>query len=278
MTRTLVTKRLKTSPGADAALKTKAKTKTVSLFGKLLAAAFFAVYAASGAAAPETNAALQNEEPRYASSPVWVAELGEKHHASQLFVVAGVGQTTAYVSMHEKTSDGSWRQIVSTPGFIGKYGLGKKREGDGKTPVGVFHFNYAFGIADNPGVTAFPYRKVDKNDYWSGDVRKDRRYNQMVSIKDYPDLDRDASEHLIDYYYPYQYALNISYNEKGAPGLGSAIFLHCLGDQRPYTGGCVAIPRSDMITVLRNVRPDCVVVIDYLKNISQETYKKWGLK
>ena len=32
-----------------------------------------------------------------------------------------------------------------------------------------------------------------------------------------------------------------------------------------------------MITVLRNVKKDCVVVIDSLKNISPETFKKWGL-
>ena len=64
--------------------------------------------------------------------------------------------------------------------------------------------------------------------------------------------------------------MNISYNEDGTPGRGSAIFLHCLGDQRPYTGGCVAIPRNHMITVLRNVKKDCVVVIDSLKNISPE--------
>ncbi|WP_019002694.1 L,D-transpeptidase family protein [Succinimonas amylolytica] len=239
---------------------------------------FFLLLSGATPAVSGTSTTEAEEEARYASSPIWISELGNRMQASQLFVVAGVGQTTAYVSMHEKTTDGSWRQIMSTPGYIGKNGLGKQREGDGKTPVGIFHFNYAFGIADNPGCQAFPYKKVNKNDYWSGDARKNRQYNKMVSIKDYPDLDKDASEHLVDYTYPYQYALNISYNEEGTPGLGSAIFLHCLGEQRPYTGGCVSIPRAEMITVLRHVRQDCVVVIDYLKNLSQETYRKWGLK
>lgn len=221
--------------------------------------------------------AISAEQPLYASSPDWVAKLGEKKKATQLFVVAGVGKTTAYVSMHEKTADGSWRQIISTPGYIGKHGLGKTREGDGKTPVGTFRFNAAFGIADDPGCKAFTYKKVDENDYWSGDARKDHQYNKLVDIRNYPDLNKADSEHLIDYLFPYQYAMNISYNEDGTPGRGSAIFLHCLGDQRPYTGGCVAIPRNHMITVLRNVKKDCVVVIDSLKNISPETFKKWGL-
>ena len=106
--------------------------------------------------------AIRAEQPLYASSPDWVAKLGEKKKATQLFVVAGVGKTTAYVSMHEKTADGSWRQIISTPGYIGKQGLGKTREGDGKTPVGTFRFNAAFGIADDPGCKAFTYKKVDE--------------------------------------------------------------------------------------------------------------------
>ena len=217
------------------------------------------------------------DEPRYASSPEWIKELGEKNQATQLFVVAGVGKTTAYVSMHEKKADGSWVQIISTPGFIGKYGLGKTKEGDAKTPVGTFHFNYGFGIADDPGCKAFTYKKVDNNDYWSGDTRENYRYNQMVSIKDYPDLNKEDSEHLIDYLYQYQYALNVDYNEAGVAGLGSAIFLHCVGDQKPYTGGCIAIPHRNMVTVMQNVHKDCVVVIDELKNLSPETYKKWGL-
>ncbi|MBO5566738.1 MAG: L,D-transpeptidase family protein [Succinivibrio sp.] len=235
----------------------------------------------TGCAATKTanssNAGLKEEQPLYAASPEWVAKLGEKNKASQLFVVAAIGQTTAYVSMHEKTADGVWRQIISTPGFIGKYGIGKIKEGDAKTPTGTFHFNYAFGIADDPGCTAFDYKKVDDNDYWSGDTRKGYKYNQMVSISDYPDLNKDDSEHLIDYLFQYQYALNISYNDTGVPGLGSAIFLHCFGDQKPYTGGCVAIPRNYMETVMKTVHKDCVVVIDSLANLSPELHKKWNL-
>ena len=81
----------------------------------------------------------------------------------------------------------------------------------------------------------------------------------------------------MDYTYQYQYCLNISYNEAGTPGLGSAIFLHCLGPFKPYTGGCVAIPKDQMITVMQNVREDCVVVIDSLRNLSPKTWEDWGL-
>ena len=209
------------------------------------------------------------------NSPDWIAKLGDEKDAEQLFVVAGVGQTTAYISMHEKTADG-WKEIVTTPGYIGKNGLGKTKEGDGKTPVGEYTFNAAFGIADDPGC-ALAYHKVTADDYWSGDGRDGHYYNQMVNIRDIPDLDTENCEHLIDYTTHYQYCLNISYNQDCVPGLGSAIFLHCFGPYKPYTGGCVAIPKADMITVLQNVKPDCVVVIDSLKTLSPETWEEWGL-
>ena len=210
-------------------------------------------------------------------SPDWVAKLGEAQNAEQLFVVAAVTGTTAYISMHQEDSDGRWKEIMSTPGFIGKKGLGKTREGDAMTPVGVFRFTEAFGIANDPGC-AMPYKKVTTDDYWSGDMRDGYSYNKMVSIKVLPDLDTDNCEHIVDYISEYQYCLNISYNEKGEPGAGSAIFLHCFGDYKPYTGGCVAIPESEMKTVLQNVRPDCVVVIDSLESFAPELWESMGLK
>ena len=99
----------------------------------------------------------------------------------------------------------------------------------------------------------------------------------MVSIKDLPDLSTDDSEHIVEYINEYQYVLNISYNDECVPGAGSAIFLHCLGAVKPYTGGCVAIPEDKMLFVMQNVDPDSVVVIDSLQVLSPETWDAMGL-
>ena len=204
-------------------------------------------------------------------SPEWIAGLpaAQDENVTQLFVVAGIGmdKTTAFVSMHERAEDGSWKQILSTPGFVGKNGLcldEEHAEGCAQTPIGVYHFNKAFGIAADPGC-AIPYVQVDDNTYWSGDP--DRQYNQMVDIRDVPELVMDDSEHIVDYEYQYQYCLNISFNEDGTPGRGSAIFLHCLGPAKPWTGGCVAIPENIMKLVMQNVREDCVVCIGTLDDL-----------
>ena len=199
-------------------------------------------------------------------SPEWVTKLDAAKNADQLFVVAAHDKTTAWVSMHEKDKNGKWQMIMTTPGYIGREGLGKTKEGDGKTPVGTFGFSAAFGIADDPGC-AIPYTKVDENTYWSGDIRDGMQYNRMVDIKDYPDLDKDSSEHIIDYTRHYQYCLNISYNQECKTDAGSAIFLHCLGPNKPYTGGCVAIPENQMKLVMQKVKPDCAVIIDSLEHL-----------
>ena len=230
----------------------------------------------------EEVAAEQTAESMYVlhqervASPEWVTKLpaAQDENVKQLFVVAGLGmdKTTASISMHERSEDGKWEQILSTPGFVGKNGLcldADHKEGCGQTPVGVYKFNKAFGIAADPGC-AIPYIQVTDDTYWSGDIREGYHYNEMVNLSDYPDLDMENSEHIVDYIYQYQYCLNISFNEDGTAGRGSAIFLHSFGPTKPYTGGCVALPEYMMKMVMTNVDPDCVVVIDTLENMGGE--------
>ena len=213
---------------------------------------------------------LHAAQQRAVDSPDWVKNLPAAQTANQLFVVAGLGmdKTTATISMHEKDKNGAWKQLLSTPGFVGLNGLcldADHAEGCGQTPIGVYRFNKAFGIAADPGC-ALDYMQVDENAYWSGDP--DRQYNQMVDIRDVPQLAMADSEHIVDYEYQYQYCLNISFNEDGTPGRGSAIFLHCLGPLKPYTGGCVAVPEYIMKLIMQKVQADCVVVIDTMENLN----------
>lgn len=200
-------------------------------------------------------------------SPKWVRNLSQAKNSknTQLVIVAAdaMNKSTAKVSMHERDKDGNWIQILSVNGLVGKYGMiadKDRKEGCKKTPIGVYTFDKAFGIAKDPGC-AIKYTKVTKDLYWSGDQRKGMQYNKMVSIKDYPKLDTKNSEHLIDYTKPYQYCLNISFNKECKIGKGSAIFLHCTGNTK-YTSGCVSIPKSTMLKVMKRVKPGCVVIIN----------------
>ena len=207
------------------------------------------------------KAAVKNQSPK------WVRALSQAKDKknTQLLIVAATGmdKTTAKVTMHERDKDGNWIQVLSADAYVGKYGMvldNKRKEGCKRTPIGVYRFNKAFGIASDPGC-AIPYTKVTKDLYWSGDQRKGMQYNKMVSINDYPKLDKKASEHLIDYTKSYQYCLSISFNEKCVLGKGSAIFLHCHGEHK-YTAGCVSVSKSNMLKIMKRVKPDCVVIIN----------------
>ena len=236
-----------------------------------LAGCSFVSAAETGSLTEKVVDALHASVQHETDSPEWVVNLPEAEDASQMLIVAGLGMdiSTATVSMHQKDEDGSWKQILTTPAFVGLNGLcldEDHKEGCAQTPIGVYHFNKAFGINEDPGC-AIPYVQVDEDTYWSGDDREGMHYNEMVDIKDFPDLDLENSEHIMDYEYQYQYCLNISFNEEGTPGRGSAIFLHCFGPLKPYSGGCVAVPENIMQQIMQNVTEDCVVVIDTMENL-----------
>ena len=197
------------------------------------------------------------------TSPEWVTKLEAAKDAEQMIVVAGVDKTTAYITMHEKDKDGKWQQLIATPGFIGLDGLGKANINDCYTPVGTFTVDKAFGLADDPGCQ-LEYTKVDDTYYWSGD--KDNHFNELVSTKDVPNLDTENSEHIADFDYAYQYVLNMGYNSECEFEKGFAFFFHSFRVNRPYTGGCVAVPESVMKFVMQHIKPGCKFTIDSLKN------------
>ena len=126
------------------------------------------------------------------------------------------------------------------------------------------------GILADPGAN-MPYLQVTSRHTWCDDSASPY-YNQLVDVSVTGSV---KGEHLIDYKGYYNYCMFIDYNAEGEPGKGSCIFLHCKAGHS--TGGCVAIPKEQMLTAMQNVRPDCVVLIDSLENISPETWNDWGL-
>ena len=160
---------------------------------------------------------------------------------------------------------------------IGKNGASENiHESSIKTPLGHFNLGIAFGTHDLN--INYPYIKISSNHYWVDDPNS-KYYNNLVNLNeyintfDYPYIVNTnqkeflSAEHLIDYPKQYEYAVYIEYNVDGEKyedgiGKGSAIFLHCLGD-KGYTGGCVAIPKEDMLFILnfldRNKHPQVLI-------------------
>lgn len=188
--------------------------------------------------------------------------------AGSLMVIAGYG-TEARATFYVKNKDqGKWEKVTDSGGYVGRSGMGKTREGDEKTPTGLFTLDAAFGT--KPGADSFqvPYLQVDDGHYWVGDSSSSY-YNQMVDIRKVGNVfNKKASEHLSTYGgIAYHYCMSVGYNKEQTPGKGSAIFLHCIGG--PGTGGCVAIPEADMVRILESVQSPAYILMDEGANLSR---------
>ncbi len=161
----------------------------------------------------------------------------------QLIVVTSSG-SYAEIALLECNS-GIWEKISETSGVVGKNGISaESREGDYRTPKGIFPLGIAFGT-ENIGNLSIEYRQLNENCYWVDDPESEY-YNQWVETDV---ISWKSAEHLLDYPSAYHYAVAINYNMNPVvPYAGSAIFLHCqTGD---YTAGCVAVPAHEMVFIL----------------------------
>jgi Uncharacterized protein conserved in bacteria len=184
----------------------------------------------------------------------------------QLVLVIGKKDCNAAVSYYEKDGNGKWKKQFSVNGEVGLRGISyHKKEGDKKTPAGLFTFTVAFGIKPDPGAK-LAYRKVTEYDYWIDDPNSPY-YNLWVNSKEIPGT--YTSEHLIDCNPSYHYSININSNPKCKKGQGSAVFLHCTSGKKG-TYGCVAIPEKYMKILLKHLDQSARILIvpdeKYLKD------------
>ena len=160
--------------------------------------------------------------------------------------------------------NGQWKLVLETEAIIGENGIGKRKEGDGRSPIGVYRFTGAFGILDNPGAK-LDYTQVDESHYWVDDSDSNY-YNKFIDV-DKVIKDWKSAEHICEFGESYHYVLSTSYNFEGIPGVGSAVFLHCSSEEAKSTAGCIAIPEVYMKELVKQVEPQCVLIVDKIENI-----------
>ncbi|MGI9371435.1 MAG: L,D-transpeptidase family protein [Hyphomicrobiales bacterium] len=147
---------------------------------------------------------------------------------------------------------------ILVPCALGRGVTHKKREGDGKTPLGTWPLREVFYRADK---TTCPSSGLKSNaiapdDGWCDDPTSED-YNLPVKLPYAPSHEKMwRDDHLYDLVIP------LGYNDAPPmPGMGSAIFFHLAhGDYRP-TEGCVAISLEHMRLVLPLCAPQTVMTI-----------------
>ena len=175
--------------------------------------------------------------------------------AEQVVLVdsAGAGAT---VRACRRTAGGYRTELGPYDGHVGRNGVSAaKREGDLRTPAGVFPLRGGFGAYANPGLRLGSWLQVDAQDVWVDDSASSL-YNTHQRT---PVNGRWASAEKLLNQPAYNYAQVIGYNEARTPGRGSAIFLHV--DKGAGTAGCVSLPTGPLLAVLRWERAGAVIAI-----------------
>ncbi len=190
-------------------------------------------------------------------------------NAGQLVLVTSADWDATDGELRRFQRDGNgWAQVGdAVPIALGRtgsaWGIGMndarddgpiKREGDGKSPAGVFAVGPAFGYA--PGVrTGLDYRAMGTND-WCIDVPESPYYNRIVdrSVVKAPGLDKSSEPMRRDLHggdQLYREGFVIEHNPDGAVRQGgSCIFAHLWRAPGETTTGCTAMAPASMDALL----------------------------
>ena len=192
--------------------------------------------------------------------------------AQQLVLVTtgGWDENQGILRRFERPDDSTqWREVAAFPVSIGRngsaWGTGlhaagdqdegpRKREGDGRSPAGVFALGTAFGYADTVA-SGLPYQAMTRDD-WCMDVPASPYYNRIVDARQVGaaavagssepmrlDLHRNGNP-------SYRLGFVIEHNPGNVPQGGSCIFAHLWRAPGEPTAGCTAMADADMEAML----------------------------
>jgi L,D-peptidoglycan transpeptidase YkuD (ErfK/YbiS/YcfS/YnhG family) len=136
----------------------------------------------------------------------------------------------------------------------------QKREGDGRSPAGVFALGDAFGYAAN-AATQMPYLALSESDYCI-DSGTSPLYNQIVDTQKVgADAQKDSTEPMRRDLHTngdqrYRKGLVIQNNPQNVPGNGSCIFAHLWKAPGETTTGCTAMAADTMDKLLAWLKPE----------------------
>jgi L,D-peptidoglycan transpeptidase YkuD (ErfK/YbiS/YcfS/YnhG family) len=177
-------------------------------------------------------------------------------HSQQMVVVEAksIHSQSGQLSLQQYIG-GQWQSVLSgIPVTFGSKGIGKTKEGDGRTPSGIYRLGSGFGSAANPGGLRISYTRTSKQDYWVDDPFSSQ-YNQWVNYAGNPDQRWRSYERLQQPLY--KYAIILKYNDDPVvSGKGSAIFLHIWRAAGKPTAGCIAMSESNLLQLMRLLDPD----------------------
>ncbi|WAX57258.1 hypothetical protein M6B22_00480 [Jatrophihabitans cynanchi] len=165
---------------------------------------------------------------------------------------SGTGNTTARLQAWYRAPGGGWLHYgAAVTAHIGADGMTRSpSEFRSATPMGSFTLTQAFGALSDPG-TSLPYFRTTWADYWISSPGAFYNTHQRCSSCGYDNGTNEQLRAAVPYY-NYAVVINTPSGAAAYPH-GSAFFLH-VTDGRA-TAGCVAIPQSKLVTLMRWLTP-----------------------
>jgi uncharacterized protein YijF (DUF1287 family) len=228
-------------------------------------------------------------EPRASTGPI-------AERTTQLVVVLSdhFGDWHARLQRYERAPGKPFRRVgAALPAVLGAAGYGWgdglhgdgapegragpiKREGDLRSPAGVFALGTVHGYAASRTALRLPYRQANA-DLRCVDDASSPQYNQIVSLRDMEPSWRSA-EHMLREDGMYELALDLEHNKRPIrAGHGSCIFAHVwAGPELPVTG-CTALARVDLYTLLDWLKPGEASWVALPEPEYRALRSQWGL-
>lgn len=177
--------------------------------------------------------------------------------------------TTGELRRFEQTR-GAWKRVGPViPVSVGKGGLGwgiglhpnrndgpLKREGDGRSPMGIFPLGTVTGYAPAPPPgTKMPYKEATPALRCVDDPESDR-YNQLTEAPSNGPPPWRSDERMRRDDALYEWTIFVEHNVKPRrAGAGSCIFLHVWRAPGDPTVGCTAMARADLESLVKWLDP-----------------------
>lgn len=192
-------------------------------------------------------------------------------------IAEGWNSSRVTLSLVEKAANGSWQRVLGPiPARLGRNGLvwglglhanGRgvtvKREGDGRSPAGIFSIGGLWITNPTPVRHSrnMPEVKVGPCDLWVSDPNTPGLYNRHVRLKHPATSEWEKKEQMRQTDYAHSIKLLIGHNTpdvKGCPivGAGSSIFFHIWRNNGTApTAGCTAMAEQNLRAIIARLEP-----------------------
>jgi len=216
--------------------------------------------------------------------------------STQLLLVRAATWWTSSASLqrYERKKGEAWQAVgEAVPVGIGRNGMAwgrglhvtpakamVKREGDHRSPAGVFALETAFGAASSLPADAhgFPYFRASSTSYCVEDKRSEH-YNHLIDSNQVRPAAWEQWSELARADGLFDWAVVVRQNAPDVQkGAGSCVFLHIWrGPGRP-TAGCTAMPQDRLVEVLRWLDPKRKPLLVQLPEAALRGVREsWGL-